>query len=71
MTVVDDNAFTAAGASSADAVLISSTVDDRVVGPVARTVAVPILTWKPWIFDDLGLAPRHEHRLRARPGARR
>lgn len=55
--VVDDNAFTPAGAAGADVVLVSSTVDDRVVGPQVRTLAKPVVVWKPWVFDDLGLAP--------------
>ena len=52
-TVVDDDAFTAAGAAGSAAVLVSSTVDDQVVGPKLVGLAVPVVTWKPWLYDDL------------------
>ena len=52
VTVVDDNAATAASANGEDVVLISSSVD-AALGTTFRDVAVPVVIWKPYLYDDM------------------
>ena len=46
---------TSGSASGMDLVVISSTVSSGSVGTKFRNVAVPVLTWEGWLFDDLGM----------------
>jgi len=43
-------------------VLISSTVDERELKGKFRDVAVPVLTWEPRLFYDMGMIPGSVHR---------
>lgn len=43
-------------------VLISSTVDERELKGMFRDVAVPVLTWEPRLFYDMGMIPGSVHR---------
>ena len=52
VTIVDDGAATPASANGQDLVLISSSSDVS-VGSAFRDVAVPVVLWKPNLYDDL------------------
>jgi len=43
-------------------VLISSTVDERELRGMFRDVSVPVLTWEPRLFYDMGMIPGSVHR---------
>jgi len=53
VTVVEDDFATASDATGRDLVLISSSVVPSKVGNTFKTVAVPVLTWEAWLFDDM------------------
>jgi hypothetical protein len=53
VTVVDDAASTAASATGQDVVLISSSVDSASVANKFRNVSVPVIIWKPTLYDNM------------------
>lgn len=53
VTVVDDAAATTASANGMNLVLISSTVDSVSVANKFRNVAVPVMIWKPSLYDNM------------------
>ncbi len=55
VVTVDDDLATAAQATSADAVLLSSTISTGRAAIFER-VATPVVSWKPWSYDPLNLA---------------
>jgi hypothetical protein len=52
--IVDDS--DASSVVADDLVVISSSVSSRTVAGTYRTVPVPVLTYKPWIYSDMALA---------------
>ncbi|MFK8024891.1 MAG: ExeM/NucH family extracellular endonuclease, partial [Ilumatobacter sp.] len=52
--LVDDDVATAAAAADKDLVIISSSVSPIIVGSEFRDVAVPLVSWEGFLFDDLG-----------------
>lgn len=57
---VEVKAASASASTDADGkavVVVSSTVASSQVGSKFRDVAVPVLTWEAWIYDDLGMTP--------------
>jgi hypothetical protein len=57
VTVADDDTVTATGVSGASVVLISQTVAAATMGSKLRSVTRPVVTWKPAIYDDMGMTP--------------
>ena len=55
VVTVDDDLATVAQATSADAVLLSSTTSTGRAAQFER-VATPVVSWKPWSYDPLNLA---------------
>ena len=55
MTVVDDNAASAADANGKDLVVISSSVSTTALGNRLRDVTVPVVTWEEDIYDDMNM----------------
>ena len=53
--VVDDDVVTSSLAVDSDLVLISSSVSSGKVGNKLTGVAVPVINWEAFIFDDLGM----------------
>jgi hypothetical protein len=53
VTVADDSAATAADAGGRALVIISSSVNSAAVGTRFRTVAVPVMVYKPYLYDDM------------------
>lgn len=53
--IANDQGISARRAQDKDIVLISSGVSSRYVGDTFNEVTIPVLTWKPWLLDDLGL----------------
>ncbi len=52
VTLADDGTVTAGDATGQAAVLISASVSSSLTSRF-RDVTVPVLTWKPWIYDDM------------------
>ncbi|MEL6892236.1 MAG: PKD domain-containing protein [Actinomycetota bacterium] len=55
VTVADDNATSTADAASYDLVVISASTAAGRFGNDWRDVAVPMVVWEPWVFDQLGI----------------
>ena len=55
VTVVDDAASVAADANGKQVVVISSSSVSGSVNTKFRTTTVPVVTWEPGLFDDLGM----------------
>lgn len=55
VTVVDDAASTAASANGKELVVISESVASGSVGNKFNQVAVPLIVFEPWVYDNLGL----------------
>ena len=55
VTVVDDNAASAADANGKDLVVISSSVSTTALGNRLRDVTVPVVTWEEDIYDDMNM----------------
>ncbi len=53
VTLADDGVATGTDANGQDAVLLSSSAAEVPTGARFRNVAVPVLTWKPYLYDDL------------------
>jgi hypothetical protein len=53
VTVMDDNVATGTDAAGVDAVVLSSSAAEVPTGARFRNVATPVLTWKPYLYDDL------------------
>ena len=58
VTIANDQGISARRAEGKDLVLISSGVSSRYVSDTFNDVTIPVLTWKPWLLDDLGLTGR-------------
>ena len=56
VTVVQDSASTISQANANDLVLISNTVDETKIGSRFLNVAVPVILWEKYLFDDMSLA---------------
>ena len=54
VTVADDDTVTAADAAGRSAVLMSGSVKSS-FGSRFRSLAVPVVVWKPWLYDDFDL----------------
>ena len=54
VTEFDDDQVTAAELARFDLVLVSSSVVPTTVGDRLRELAVPLVTWEPFLYDDLG-----------------
>jgi len=52
VTLADDSTVTAADAATASAVLVAASVSTS-LGSRLRDVAVPVMMWKPWLYDDM------------------
>ena len=57
VTYFDDNTVTAAAVAGATLVLISQTTAQAALGTRLRTVAKPVLIWKPSLYDDMAMSP--------------
>jgi hypothetical protein len=55
VAVVDDGQSTSADANGKALVVISSTSQAALVNTKFRSSAVPVLSWEPYVFDDLGM----------------
>ena len=55
VAIVDDSAATAATTTGYDVVLVSQTTAPEVLTTRLRDIAVPVVMWKPWLYDDFGL----------------
>ncbi len=55
VTIVDDNAATAATATGAELVVVSSSVASSVVAATFRDVSAPVWMAKPFLLDDMGM----------------
>ena len=55
VTVVDDSASSAASADGMDLVVISDSVSPGQVGDKFNQVAVPVVVFEPWLYDNLGM----------------
>ncbi len=55
LTIVDDDLVTSGDAAGQNLVLISETVNSGTVGTTFTNEAVPVLTFEPWLLDDLGM----------------
>ena len=55
VTVVTDSASTSASATGKELVVISDSVAPGKVGNKFTQVAVPVLAFEPWVYDDLGM----------------
>lgn len=55
VTVVKDSASTTASANGRDLVVISDSVAPGKIGTKFNQVQVPVLTFEPWIYDNLGM----------------
>ena len=55
VTVVADAASTASSANGKDLVVISESVNSGNVGNKFNLVAVPVVVFEPWVYDNLGL----------------
>jgi hypothetical protein len=53
VTLVNAGNSSSSDAEGKDAVLISSTCSSSQVGNKFTSVAVPVICWEPWLFDDL------------------
>ncbi len=53
--LADDNAVTASDASGRELIVISGTISSGLVGNMFNQVAVPLLTYEPYLYDNLGL----------------
>ncbi|MFK8025406.1 MAG: PKD domain-containing protein [Ilumatobacter sp.] len=63
VTLVDDDVVDLDDAAAARLVVISTSVSPAKVGSLFAQAAIPVLTWEPWLYDDLGL-------VKAQGGAR-
>lgn len=55
VTVTDDSLASADAVDGEDLVLISQSVDVGVVGTKFRDLPIPVVIWKPWLYDDMGM----------------
>jgi hypothetical protein len=55
VTVIDDGASSAASANGMDLVVISDSVVPDQVGDKFSQVAVPVVVFEPWLYDNLGM----------------
>lgn len=55
--VIDQNAATAADALDKGLVMISSSVSSSAVNTKFKAVAIPVLTWESYLYDDMGMTP--------------
>ena len=55
VTVVDDDACSAADAEGKDLIFVSSTVSSNKVGTKYRDIAIPLITYESYLFDDMKL----------------
>jgi hypothetical protein len=55
VTIKTGVSATSADATGKDIVVISSTVNSTDVHTKFKSVATPVLTWDPWLYDDMGL----------------
>ncbi len=55
VTVMDDEATTAAAADEVDIILISSTSISSSIGSTFMNVAKPTIVWETWLYDDMGM----------------
>ena len=55
VTVVKDSVSTSASATGKELVVISDSVAPGKVGNKFTQVAVPVLAFEPWVYDDLGM----------------
>lgn len=57
VSTYDDNTVTVADVATATVVLISQSTGSGALGSRLRTLARPVLIWKPSLYDDMGLTP--------------
>jgi alkylated DNA nucleotide flippase Atl1 len=55
VTLRSGSASAAGDAAGMNLVVISATVSSTTVGTKFRTVAVPVLVWEGWLYDDFGM----------------
>ena len=55
VTVVDDNAVTAADATGKNLVLVSSSIGSGAVNTQLTNVAVPVIVWEAFLFHDMDM----------------
>ncbi len=58
VTVIDDNVVSAASVAGFDLIVLSSSVVPAKVGTKLTNVAVPIVTWEGYLFDELKLTTK-------------
>ena len=56
VVVKDDSASQTSDANGKDLVIISSTCSSGNVNTKFKNVAVPVMVWEPWIYDDMKMA---------------
>lgn len=57
VSTYDDNTVTAADVATATVVLVSQSTASGALGSRLRTLARPVVIWKPSLYDDMGLTP--------------
>ncbi|MCB1877244.1 MAG: RICIN domain-containing protein, partial [Chromatiales bacterium] len=55
VAVKDDSSVNTVDGNDKDLIMISSTVNSGYVGTKFRNSAVPVVTWEPYLYDDLGM----------------
>lgn len=55
VVVKDDAGFAASDAVGMALVILSSTSGSTTIGRSFRSLAVPVMTWEAWLYDDLGM----------------
>lgn len=55
VTVVDDNVVETADGVGRSLIVVSSTVSSGKVASAFRDLAVPVVSWEAWLYDDLGM----------------
>jgi lysophospholipase L1-like esterase len=55
VTVIKDSASTSASANGMDLIVISDSVAPGKVNSKFTLVAVPVIVYEPWVYDDLGM----------------
>lgn len=53
VTVKDQDVLTTSDNTGKDVIVISSSVEDTVVGSRFRDTAIPVVTWEEYLFDDM------------------
>ncbi|MBC8121537.1 MAG: hypothetical protein H7Y22_06840 [Gemmatimonadaceae bacterium] len=68
VTVIEDNLASSSDAEGKALVIISATSSSSVVNNKFLDVAVPVMTWEAYIFDDLGMTSSSSTSLGAQTG---